>query len=39
MKENQNGNWMVVVKEEGFFGKIKGFFKKIFRKNKRRTKN
>lgn len=34
MKENQSGNWMVVVKEEGFFGKIKGFFKKIFRKNK-----
>ena len=34
MKDNQSGNWMVVVKEEGFFGKIKGFFKKIFRKNK-----
>jgi len=34
MRENQNGNWMIVVKEEGFFGKIKGFFKKIFGKNK-----
>lgn len=34
MRENQNGNWMIVVKEESFFSKIKGFFKKIFRKNK-----